>query len=213
MAASPAEWISNVLSEEREVSTATRLASNFVQIERAGKSGFVAGVLSESVVTYEAVKPFLRSNLRPSFVINIPRETVWTGEAITALQAESIAFGGVSDLRRAVHESDPRKYVFKEYAYVERRLRQHRIVTKLDRLYDRVWRVHRKGGSALDIAISNEYDLTADEVRTIHDRYGSVDIIFHTNSMGRQTDGACIAAQELDIELVASGDLFARLGQ
>jgi hypothetical protein len=212
MGASPAGWVTQVLPEQPDIAKATQLARNLVEVERTEQPGFLLGVTSVPLVTYEVVAPFFEGNL-PSFVVNIPREAVWTGGAIEALQANSIAFGGMGDLHRAVREHDPRDYVFKEYVYVERRLRQHRRVTKIDRLYDRVWRVHRASRKTLDVAISNAYDLTADEVRTAHDRYASFDILFHTNTMGRITQEAHDAAQELGIELATSGKLFERLGR
>ena len=184
-----------------------------VEVERKERASFLLGVTSVRLVTYEIVGPFLLGNRRPRFVVNIPKEAVWTGGAIKPLQASSIAFGGMGDLQRAVRENDPGDYVFKEYAYVERRLQQHRLVTNIERLYDRVWRVRRGPGSTLDVAISNEYDLTADEVRTAYDRHAPFDILFHTNTMGRITTEAHAAAQELGIDLVTSGKLFERLGQ
>lgn len=210
MRASPAGWVSKVLPHQTDVVKAnvvkaTELAPNLVDVERAEQRSFLLGVTSVRRVTYEVVEPFLKGDLQPSFVVNIPRETVWTCGAIEALQANAIAFGGMGDLHHAVWEDDPRNYVFKEYAYVERRLRQHRRVTSIDRLYDRVWRVHRRSGSALAVAISNEYDLTADEVRTAHDRYAPFDILFHTNGLGRITNETHAAAQELGIELITSG--------
>jgi hypothetical protein len=213
MGASPAGWVSKVLPEQPDVAKATQLAPNLVEVQRTGRPGFLLGVTSVRRVTFENVEPFFEGNSHPSFVVNIPSEAWWTGMAIKALQAHSMAFGGMSDLHRAVREDNPSDYVFKEYAYVERRLRQHRSVTNLDRLYDRVWRVHRGPGNTLNVAISNEYDLTADEVRTVHDRYAPFDILFHTNSMGRITNEAHGAAGELGIELVASGELFDRLGR
>jgi hypothetical protein len=213
MGTSPAGWVSKVLPEQPGVARATQLASNLVEIERNEQPSLLIGVTSVQLVSYAVIEPFIESNRHPAFVVNIPKEAVWTGEAIEALKANSIAFGGMGDLHRAIREDDPREYVFKEYAYVERRLRQHRNVKEIGRLYDRVWRVHRRSGSTLDVAISNEYDLTADEVRTAYDRYSPFDILFHTNTMGRITEEADAAAQELDIELVTSGGLFDRLSR
>jgi hypothetical protein len=213
MGASPAGWVSKVLAEQPDVAKATQLAPNLVEVLRTGRPGFLLGVTSVRLVTYESVEPFVTGNSRPSFVVNIPSEAVWTGMAIEALQAHFMAFGGMGDLHRAVCTDDPSDYVFGEYAYVERRLRQHRSVTNIDRLYDRVWRVHRGLKNTVNVAISNKYDLTADEVRTVRDRYAPFDILFHTNSMGRITNEAHGAAEELGIELVASGELFERLGQ
>jgi hypothetical protein len=211
MGASPAGWVSKVLSEQPDIAKATQLSPNLVDVERTEQPGFLLGVTSVQLVTSEVVGPFFEGDLRPSFVVNIPKEGVWTGGAIEALRANSIAFGGMGDLHRAVREDDPRDYVFKEYAYVERRIRQHRRVTNIDRLYDRVWRVHRASRNTLDVAISNAYDLTADEVRTAHVRYAPFDLLFHTNIMGRITEEAHVAAQELGIELVTSGEFFKRL--
>lgn len=199
--------------EEGGISKATPLAANLVEVERATRPGFLVGVTSVARVTREVVEPFFDGNLRPSFVCNIPRDAIWIGDAIKALQANSMAFGGVGDLHRAVRNDNPRDYVFKEYAYVERRLRQHRKVTNIDRLFDRAWRVERDGLSSLIISISNEYDLTADEVRSSYDRYGPFDVFFHTNNLGRVTDEAQEAAEELDVEIIESGSLFERLGR
>jgi len=148
-----------------------------------------------------------------SFLVNIPSSGMWDGEAIETLAAHGAAFGGVGDLRRAITMKYPGDYVFKEYEYVERRLRQHRAVNGVSRIYDRVWRVHRKAGDTLSVAISDKYDLTADEVRTLYDRYGHFDVLFHTNNMGRIVAKAVDVGTELGIDLISSKDLFDRLGR
>ncbi|TMJ19202.1 MAG: hypothetical protein E6G92_05210 [Alphaproteobacteria bacterium] len=205
MGGGPAAWVSKVLAEDDFATT--QLGSNLIEIERTPQSTFQLGVISSVRVGHQDVAQFLDGSSDPSFVVNIPREAIWTGEAIEALQNANIAFGGMGDIHRAICETDPRTYVFREYAYVERRLRQHRSVTHITRLFDRVWRVQRGRGDVLDIAISNEYDLTADEVRTLWDRYGSFDALFHTNNLGRITTQAREAARDLEVELVESRGL------
>jgi len=211
MGLSPAGWVSKVLPDQPDVTKATPLALNLVEVERADLPTFLLGVISVRLVTPDAVGPFLKGNSRPSFLVTIPKEAVWTGVAIEALRANNMAFGGMGDLHRALRKDDPSDYVFKEYAYVEQRLRQHRSVIRIDRLYDRVWQIHRNPGNPLNIAISNAYDLTADGVRTAYDNYAPFDILFHTNNMGRITQEAHAAAGELGIELIRSDELFERL--
>lgn len=212
----PAGWVAKVLPNQTDVVQtnivkAREIAPNLVDVERVEQQGFLLGVISVRRVTYEVVEPFLKGDPQPSFVVNIPREAIWEGGAIEALQANSIAFGGMGDLHRASSVEGPRNYVFREHAYVERRLRQHRRVIAIDRLYDRVWRVHFGPDRSLVVAISDKYDLTADEVRTAHDRYAPFDILFHTNGLGRITNEAHVAAQELGIELITSNELNERL--
>jgi hypothetical protein len=184
------------------------LASQIVKIVREKHGPFLAGTIATERVDGSAIEPLLTGSFHLEFIVNIPRESYWTGEAIDLVTQNSVAFGGFGDLISAVSLPDVRQYVNKEFAFAERILSQHSAVADIKRVYDRLYLVKRTGLSDVRIALLNAYDLTADHVRTARARYGKFSAIFHTNPSGRPTSAAQAAAASIGARICTCGQLL-----
>ena len=136
---------------------------------------------------------------------------MWTGEAIHAATSRRVAFGGVRDLMSAVSDEDVRSYIRSEYEFVERGLRQHNHVSGFEREADRLYLVHRHVHPSLRFVMLNEYELTADHVRTARDRYGAFKAILLNNPNGSPTTAAREAAKAIGAGIFMWGQFLGRL--
>jgi hypothetical protein len=108
---------------------------------------------------------------------------------------------------------DVRTFQPKETEFVERGLRQHDRILSFDRVHDRLYRVSRKGLPDLTVAMLNEYELTADHLRTARDRYGQFSVAVITDPNGRATSSAEEVAETLGVEILKWAPFFGRLNK
>lgn len=101
----------------------------------------------------------------------------------------------------------------KEYGFVERGLQQHTEVTNLIRLYDRKYVVKRRRHNDVAVVLLNEYDLTADHVRTARERYGEFSDVLMTNPNGRASSAAELAAESMGAIIFKWGQFLGRLNR
>lgn len=181
------------------------------KVTRADLPPFVAGVISSSSVTANHVLEALDAPPEIEILVNIPRESIWTGEAIRLAEIHQIAFGGIGDLMRAVRSEDVRQYVRPEFGFVERGLQQHSCVRSYIREADRVYLIHRYGLPDLTIVMLNEYEFTADHLRVARERYGRFDMILLNNPNGSATTGANELGRTLGIGIFKWGQFLGRL--
>lgn len=205
------EWVAGILGENGLATETAVRSDSILRVSRERWPDFDVGILSERTVDAGEVEPFVGRSV--SMVINVPKYGVWTGRAIERLAEEEIAFGGVGDLMSATNQEDVRAYVSKEFRFVERGLQQHSRVTRLERIADRVFKVHRAGGIAVTVMVLNEYDLTGDHIRTALSRYGEFDVVLKSNPNGRITKGAYKVAQHLGVEAFKWGELLRHIAK
>jgi hypothetical protein len=173
------------------------LTPQVLQINRSTLPPFVAATIASSRVEPSSFQAILQTTYPIEIIVNVPRESFWTGQAIALASQNSVAFGGVGDLLSASSLPDVRQYVNKEFAFVERILRQHSKVKELEREHDRKYVVKRVGSADVSVVLLNEYDLAADHVRTARDRYGAFAAILLTNPNARLTASAQYAATSI----------------
>jgi hypothetical protein len=196
-------WLIGVLPQHRAVARAERIGRGVVMVERKDMSPTVVGILSANPVTCADLEPLLAGEPRPAMFVNIPTRASWTGEAIDNLEAEGIAFGKMYDLYRGLgRDDDLSAYRNPEFYFVERMIDQHRNVALRERLSDRVYRISRHVGPGLVIALSQDYEVTADVVRTAYADHVPFDVLFKTNPYGRISTQGREAADKLGIQVV-----------
>lgn len=205
------KWVAEKISEMPNVLEAIVIGPNTLQTVRDVYEPFVAGVISVSEVTDEIVRSLLNADSTIKIVVNVPRLSRWTGTAIAAVAAQGIAFGGIGDLMSAISDEDVGAYVRSEYKFIERGLNQHNRISRWEREFDRVYRVHRYGLSSLRFIILNEYELTGDDVRTARCRYGAFDAIVINNPNGKATTSAGEVAASIEVSIFKWGQFLARL--
>lgn len=208
MAKDQSRWLAGVLHQHRDVARAERIARGLVTVERKEMPPAVVGVLSVDPVTCAELELLLEAEHRPAMIVNIPTRALWTGEAIERLEAEGIAFGKMYDLYRALgRDTDLTAYQNPEFYFVERMIDQHRNVAIRTRASDRVYRITRHVGKDLAIALTQDYEVTADVVRSAYTRHAPFDVLFKTNPYGRISSQGREAADALGIELIDSREL------
>lgn len=207
-------WVANNIARTTDV-TGTTVTSPFTfRVERKNRPPFEVLVLSYPQVTDDVLNPLLAAAPPVSFVVNVPKDGVWVQSGIAAAHHHQCAFGGIAELMSAIYHKldDVSEFVKKENAFVERGLLQHDRVSLFDQEYDRVYTVHRPGMKFLRVVLLNEYELTAEHVRTARTKYGPFDIVLMTNPNGTSTKDAKEAAKGMQIAILPWRQFLGRLG-
>lgn len=207
------EWVATSLRDADKVEKVDILSDRVLRIFRDEHDPFVAGIVSAPRVAAETIEPVVKSNLGVEIIANVPKEAYWTGSALNLAAENNIATGSLGDLYRALRMEDIRGYQPRETEFVERSLRQHTKVAGFSRLHDRLYRVRRHGLSQLDVVMLNEYELTADHVRTARDRYGKFSVVVITNPNGEATSSAEEAAEGMGAQIYKWGPFLGRLNK
>ena len=86
-------------------------------------------------------------------------------------------------------------------------------MAEVDREYNRVHRVTLRSGAQFRIGMIADYEPTADEVRTLWEQFGAVDIMWNINPNGALPPEACEAGKELGCEVMKWDELKDRLSK
>lgn len=211
--AETSEWVAGNLRQAKEVSQVEVLADQVLRVSRGKDAPFVAGIISVTCVEPETLMTLVKSQFNVEIIANVPKESYWTGGALRLAHDNKIATGSYGDLLRVLDLQDVRTFQPKETEFVERGLRQHGRISSFERTYDRLYRISRKGLPELTVAMLNEYELTADHLRTARDRYGEFSVAVITNPSGSATSSAEEAAQTMGVEILKWGPFFGRLNK
>lgn len=212
MSASSAAFVANALKSHTEVSSAIALDETRVAVDRKKYGNCIIGCISSRAVGDEDVSA-LAADGGLDFIVNIPKEALWAGSAIDLLEAQGLGWGGVKDLFSALGTEHVRGFISKEYLFIERIFREHGSVESYERLSDRVYRLKRRGKDDVVVALVNDYDVTADSVRTAWDRHGPFTDILANNPNCRWSDEANQAAEALGVNLLTLSDFMGRLNR
>lgn len=146
------------------------------------------------------------------FIVNVPRDARVTGDALAAVSGKA-AIGTMADLARALRDDDDLSaHVYKETAYVERGLQQHSAVTNMVILDRGRYRLERGARKAVTVVVANDYELTADRVRTLVQIFAEFDLIALSNpNVQTPSPQAHSAASSASVEIVGWSELFKKL--
>ena len=151
-------WVADKIKTVNDVQNIEVVESQILNIRRKHDS-FMLGTTAVERVDNIVVQTLTEKSHTLSFIINIPKESYWTGEAIDLVSQYSIAFCGMSDLYRALfNRMDVRRYRNPEFPFFERILEQHDIVRKLERIHDRKYIIKRRKLPGFTIVLLNEPD-------------------------------------------------------
>ncbi len=206
-------WVSEQILKIKGVAGVEVMSPFTFRVNREDLPSFEALVFSEQVVTEELLAPLLFNNPNATFAMNVPRSGKWSKSGISTARSNEVAFGSMGDLMAAINGrlEDVRDYQKKENAFVERILRQHTCVSKIEQEADRLYWIGRNNGDPMRIVILNEYELTGDRVRAAVDDYGAFDIILMTNPSGSATSDARDVSKALKVPILNARQLLGRL--
>jgi hypothetical protein len=188
-------WLSERVKEHDKVAAIERASTNrFMVLLHAG-ARYAVGAIAAECVDGKIVSDYIADEGDVSFIINIPPESYIRGDALNLAKSESIVIGGVGDLLRALSQPDPLSYINPEVKHIERVLAQHSRIIGFDRIDDRRYSMSRDGLEDITAVFLDNYEMTADAVRTAIQRYGSFQCIVKANPNGNITSYACAAAE------------------
>lgn len=205
-----ARWVGSILKENSIATDVECIGPRLMRVHRRTLTPFVVGVVSLPRVTARVVQPFVDEG-EADILINIPKESYWTADAVHLLIESPIAFGGIGDLMSAAGDDDVKGYVRAEYQFIERALGQHDKVSTLDRKNERVYTAKRNGMKSISFVLINEYELTGDHVRTARERHGVFDAVLLNNPNGNATRCAEGVAASMGVRIFNFGPFMGRL--
>lgn len=204
-------WVADKIKTADDVQKIEVIEPQILKVKRQYDS-FMLGTIALERVNGAAVRILTGKCQTLSFIVNIPKDSFWTGDAIDLVSQYSIAFGGMSDLYRAISRAtDIRQYINPEFCFVEQALKQHEIIINMKRIHDRKYVLRRRKLRDFTIVLINEYELTKDHVRRARTRYGVFDAILITNPNGDATTQARKTANSMNIGIYKIGQLMARI--
>lgn len=205
-------WLVPSLLKNSDISQIEAIDETIWLVRRKNKMDFTIGLLSVPSVSVTDINGLFLKGNHPGMVVNIPRECRWEGAAITGIQSRGIAWGGVGDIHRAVHEDNPRNWKSRTRAFVERALGQHTSVAMLTPITDKIYLISRHGLPDLKFIMIHEYTLTAEHVRYARELHGEFDEILNTDPNGSATTGAKEIAKSIGSSIFSMRTFLGRLG-
>ncbi len=206
-------WVAEKLQSHREVVSTSLVTPNHVHVSRVEHEPILVGATAASRLDAPILRSVIDNHHDVGFVVNIPKESYIAGDAIALSSQRSIPVGGMGDLMRAISLFDVSSYVSPESKFVERGIAQHDRVRDYEQLADRLYRIERNGLVDVRVAFLNEYELTADHIRTARSRYGTFRMAVITNPNGKATSAAEAAAQSMGCQVYKWGPFLGALNR
>lgn len=192
-------------------STAEHKGGDVIRIVTPNQPEVLAAICAADTVDLETARAYREQVDGLDFVCGYRSHCVWEGPAIQELEQHRIGWGNFGTLTSAVLDGAANKASHKIYKFSDRLLRQYGPVTSVEREFDRVHRVTLKSGARFRIAMIADYEPTADQVRSLWERFGAVDIIWNINPNGTPQPEADEAGRELGCEVMKWDELKDRL--
>lgn len=209
-----ASWSCDKLIKHTNIATAVPVGAN--EIELSLKKGRdepvrVATMSRELVTGTELDRVYTSPEIE--FVMNIPKAALFQRDAIEMSELFGFGLGGLGDLYVAADECEFGTYVPKEFRFILRALRQHSCVSMVTRLNNRMLLIQRFGNEDKRVLALNEYDLTADAVRSGIEKFGVPDMILTSNPNCGPTSEGFKAAASAGTAILSIGELMSKLRQ
>lgn len=207
-------WVVGKLSEDKTLQVVSRTADNLLVIEAKDGYSFIVGVLGvQSIVERSDVQPLFAGATRPALVVNVPSKTLWRGSAIDFVHAMPAAFGTFGDISRAAQTKAAGLYRDKNMGFFIDAISQHKNVSSVSYVFDRVFRANRKDGTSVVVAVIDAYNMSAEDVRNARTQLGDFDVIVKSSSYGSITEQAEAAAQSMGAQALKFGQLMQQLAR
>lgn len=206
-------WVAANIAQMPQVTGTSVTSAATFRISRPVHPSFEVAVFSSAEVTSCILDPLLSMYPQIAFAVNVPKDAPWRPSGISSARDAGIGFGSIKDLMSAISQDleDVREYKKKENQFVERGLGQHARVSHLVQESERSYTVHRSGLRPIRIVMLNEYELTAEHVRSAWEVHGSFSVLLKTNPNGSPTVNAKEVAKELGIQILSWSELWGRL--
>lgn len=206
------DWAQRKIVEHDQVLSAELISPNLISVkDKKGHDYRVATMDRASIDSKDLEKLLDTENV--DFILNVSKEPYITGEALEFAENHDFAIGGVGDLYRALSDHNLSAYVNPEVSFILRGLRQHTRVAQVIRLDSRRYQIERFGLPTVVVLALNDYELTAESVRSAIDRFQPFDAILKSNPNGGLTEMSKIVARAAGVKILRWGELMGDLNR
>lgn len=199
-------------AQERR-STAEHVGDDVIRIMTQNRPDVLAAITTVETVNQATAAQYRERVEGLDFLCGYRSQCVWEGEAIQYLEENRVGWGNFGTLGSAALDGDANSAAHKVYKFSDRLLRQYRRIAEVDREFDRIHRITLRNGATFRIGMIVDYEPTAENVRTLWDRFGPVDIVWNTNPNGTPQPEANDAGRELGCEVMKWDELKDRLSK
>jgi hypothetical protein len=191
-------WVADKLAERETLQVIDRTPENFLVVRAEDDYTFLVAVLGvQNVIQLSDVQPLFAGTAKPHLVVNVPSKTLWSGGAIDFVHAVPAAFGTLGDISRAARTKDAGFYRDKNIGFFINAMEQHKNVSTVSYIYDTVFRVDRKYGASIIVAVIDAYNMSAEDVRNARTRLSYFDVVVKSSNYGSITKQAEAAAESM----------------
>lgn len=208
------KWVKEKLedSDFKKVECIKYLSSNMLNIIRDDGVQIKVATMSLSSISEKDLTELL-NNDNVDFVINISKEPYITRDALIFADNKGFGLGGLGDLMRVIALDNPNEYINPEVKFISRGLSQHNKVSSIERLDNRRYKINRPGLGSVVIVALNDYDLTADSVRSAMSTFTEFQAVFTSNPNCKVSKHALEAAKYTNIKIYNWSELLGALNK
>lgn len=205
-------WCFEKLESHDQVRTLEEIGDSLYKIMTIEGREFTIFSKSEKISSVNSVAGVDLGNL--DFFLNITKEAYIDGELVKLASRLNFGIGDLSDLFSALNREDISNYITQDIEYVMENLPQHTRVTNLERLDYRRFKIHRLNLPSVIILVLNDYELTADVVRSGIRKYGKFDAILSSNPNCQPLTTVCqTVVSSAGLQVFSWKELFGHLNK
>lgn len=145
------------------------------------------------------------------FLINIKKNSAFLTDVVALSNLRNFGFGAVGHFYSACGSNDLRNFLDNETGFILRGLSQHSAISSVDRLTDKSYLVQRHVLPSVTVLAINDYDVTAESVRTAVELHGKADFVLASNPNSRFSQDSIIATRYSGVKLVKWRNLLGAL--
>ena len=176
------EWVARRLNNIDIIKRCEPTSGPSLRIDRTDNLGSVdIACIAVDDFTQDETRAIIRVVDEVCFIVNVTSGARITGAAIQIAESKGTAIGGLTDVMRALRQKDPSAYKDRHWAFVEQGFIQHTAVSHFEILWKGCYRIFRQRHEPVDVAIINDYEVTAQSVRSAINKFENVDAVVNSN--------------------------------
>lgn len=211
---SATDWVANKLATERHLEVVNRTDEDFLVVKANDEYTFLVAVLGvRDVIKLSDAEALFEGAAAPELVVNVPSTALWSGAAIDFIHAVPAAFGTLGDISRAADTKAANRFRDRNMGFFINAIQQHGNVTSVSYVYNNVFKVSRRRGESITVAVIDAYNMSAEDVRNTRTRVGHFDVVVKSSSYGSITEQARAAAQSMGAQTLTFGELMQQLAR
>lgn len=205
-----ASWLVNNIQHD-EISEAQVRSDNSVLVKLKKRPLPTLVTTTSREILSAADLPPEAHQAESEFLINIKSKAAFLADVVALAGQRNFGFGGVGNFYSACGSNDLRNFLDNETRFILQGLRQHSAIRSVDRLTSGSYLVQRYVLPSVTVLAINDYDVTAESLRTAIALHGKTDFVLVSNPNSRFSQDAVTASRHSGVKLVKWGNLLGAL--